>query len=93
MEDGSFRNRIAIEVKGGKDFSNIHNRLGEAEKSHQKAKSEGFNEFWTIVNVQGLETNVWKRETPTTNELFTLDKICEIGSKLEVMKIKSSLSI
>jgi len=80
MEDGSFRNRIAIEVKGGKDFSNIHNRLGEAEKSHQKAKSEGFNEFWTIVNVQGLETNVWKRETPTTNELFTLDKICEIGS-------------
>ncbi len=31
------RNVIAIEVKSGTDFSNIHNRIGEAEKSHQKA--------------------------------------------------------
>jgi hypothetical protein len=51
LEDGSYRNRIAIEVKGGTDFSNIHNRLGEAEKSHQKAKGEGFTQFWTVVNV------------------------------------------
>ena len=36
------RNVLAIEVKGGTDVSNIHNRLGEAEKSHQKARSEGF---------------------------------------------------
>ena len=81
MEDGSFRNRIAIEVKGGKDFSNIHNRLGEAEKSHLKAKAEGFTDFWTIINVQGIEKHVWERETPTTNELFTIDGICEIGSQ------------
>ena len=41
MRPGVFRNAIAIEVKGGKDFSNIHNRVGEAEKSHQKARARG----------------------------------------------------
>jgi hypothetical protein len=46
-----FRNVIAIEVKGGTDFSNIHNRIGEAEKSHQKAKAEGYVECWTVVSV------------------------------------------
>jgi hypothetical protein len=30
----SFAEKIAIEVKAGEDFSNIHNRIGEAEKSH-----------------------------------------------------------
>ena len=53
LEDGSYRNRIAVEIKGGTDFSNVHNRLGEAEKSHQKAKGEGFTQFWTVVNVTG----------------------------------------
>lgn len=33
---GKYRNIITIEVKGGTDFSNIHNRVGEAEKSHQR---------------------------------------------------------
>ena len=33
--------RVAIEVKGGTDVSNAHNRAGEAEKSHQKAKKSG----------------------------------------------------
>lgn len=31
-----YRNLVAIEIKGGRDYSNIHNRLGEAEKSHQR---------------------------------------------------------
>lgn len=78
LESGSTRNRIAIEVKGGTDFSNIHNRLGEAEKSHQKAKSEGFTEFWTVINVAGVERSVWKQETPTTTELFYLEEIADI---------------
>lgn len=38
-----FRNIIAVEVKGGTDFSNIHNRIGEAEKSHQTPVLSGFN--------------------------------------------------
>lgn len=77
LDNGSLRNRIAIEVKGGTDFSNIHNRLGEAEKSHQKAKSANFTQFWTVVNVGGLERRVWKQESPTTNELFVLDEITD----------------
>lgn len=30
----SVRPTLSIEIKGGTDVSNIHNRLGEAEKSH-----------------------------------------------------------
>lgn len=37
MEHQHYRNVVAIEVKSGTDVSNIHNRIGEAEKSHQKA--------------------------------------------------------
>lgn len=76
LKNGSFRNRIAIEVKGGTDFSNIHNRLGEAEKSHQKAKADGFTQFWTVINVETtLATPTWRQETPTTNELFYLEEL------------------
>jgi hypothetical protein len=82
LGDGSYRNRIAIEVKGGTDFSNIHNRLGEAEKSHQKAKGEGFTQFWTVINVAAdIGRAVWKQETPTTNELFYLEQIADVRSK------------
>jgi hypothetical protein len=82
LENGLHRNRIAIEVKGGTDFSNIHNRLGEAEKSHQKAKSEGFMQFWTVINVSStIGTSVWKQETPTTNELFYLEQIADVRSR------------
>jgi hypothetical protein len=35
LPSGRFRNLVAIEIKGGKDYSNVHNRIGEAEKSHQ----------------------------------------------------------
>lgn len=38
IASGKFYNKIAIEIKGGTDYSNIHNRLGEAEKSHRKAR-------------------------------------------------------
>ena len=48
LEDGA-RPIVSIEIKGGSDSSNVHNRIGEAEKSHQKAKRLGFFEFWTIL--------------------------------------------
>jgi hypothetical protein len=75
LAGGSYRNRISIEVKGGTDYSNIHNRLGESEKTHQKARAEGFTQFWTVVNVGNIDQATWKRETPTTNELFYLEQI------------------
>lgn len=80
LQDGSLRNRIAVEIKGGTDYSNIHNRLGEAEKSHQKAKSEGYTQFWTVINVSGVAPETWKQETPTTTELFELDEITNAKS-------------
>ena len=30
----------------------FHNRIGEAEKSHQKAKAGGFTRYWTILKGQ-----------------------------------------
>src|SRR5262249_17228790 len=47
--------KVAIEVKGGTDVSNAHNRAGEAEKSHLKAKGRGYPEFWTIISKTGLD--------------------------------------
>ncbi|MHB9024983.1 MAG: XcyI family restriction endonuclease [Armatimonadota bacterium] len=70
---------VSIEIKGGRDYSNIHNRLGEAEKSHLKAKRIGFFEFWTITRVT-LDKNA-TRESPTTSRFFNLDEISDANSK------------
>jgi hypothetical protein len=70
-----YRNLVAIEIKGGSDRSNIHNRLGEAEKSHQKARKQGFVECWTIVRVAGLDMDLAKKESPSTDRFYNLDEI------------------
>ena len=67
--------RVAIEVKGGTDVSNAHNRAGEAEKSHQKAKRLGFPEFWTVISKKGLEMLKLQNESPTTNHWFDVAEI------------------
>jgi hypothetical protein len=67
---GKLQNKVAIEIKGGTDRSNAHNRAGEAEKSHQKARAEGFRDLWTIIAKKGLDTEKLKRESPTTNSWF-----------------------
>jgi hypothetical protein len=64
----------SIEIKGGGDVSNVHNRLGEAEKSHLNAKDSGFTKFWTILNAK-VEPNVAKAESPTTQEFFNLGEL------------------
>jgi len=75
MASTASRNVIAIEVKGGTDRSNIHNRIGEAEKSHQKAKSDGFYQCWTVVNVDSVDRVMAKKESPTTNFFFALSNL------------------
>ena len=75
MRPGAYRNIIAIEVKAGSDFSNIHNRLGEAEKSHQKARGAGFVECWTVVNVDKTDMAMAKRESPTTNRFYLISDL------------------
>jgi len=72
---GNFQNKIAIEVKAGTDFSNIHNRVGEAEKSHQKAKSLGYVECWTVVNVHNFDETMACRESPSTNRFYLIKDI------------------
>jgi hypothetical protein len=68
--DDQLRNKVAIEIKGGTDISNAHNRAGEAEKSHQKAKNQGFRDYWTIISKAGLNVDKLKSESPTTNSWF-----------------------
>ena len=72
-----FRNIIAIEIKGGTDYSNIHNRIGEAEKSHQKARQKGYVECWTIVNVERFDSAMASKESPSTNRFYSLAEILD----------------
>ncbi len=72
------RNIVAIEIKG--DQSNIWNRLGEAEKSHQTAKQRGFVEFWTIYNVPSLSLAMAHEKSPTTNQFYSLNNLLNADS-------------
>jgi hypothetical protein len=73
--EGQLRNKVAIEIKGGSDKSNAHNRAGEAEKSHQKARRKGFRDFWTLISKLGLDEEKLKSESPTTNSWFDVAQV------------------
>lgn len=90
MGPDSHRNVIAIEVKSGTDFSNIHNRLGEAEKSHQKARQVGFVECWTIINVDSIDLEVARRESPSTNRFYRISEIKK-GTGEEFLDFRSRI--
>lgn len=72
---GSLHKKVAIEIKGGTDRSNAHNRAGEAEKSHQKAKRQGFRDFWTIIALKSLDLDKLKAESPTTNSWYDVAQV------------------
>lgn len=72
MDTNHYRNVVAIEIKSGTDVSNIHNRIGEAEKSHQKARQRGFTECWTVVNVTRLDMAKARGESPSTDRFYSL---------------------
>lgn len=78
------RKILSIEIKGGKDASNLYNRLGEAEKSHLKARGAGFVEFWTIVNASNFDFEKAKAQTPTTRQFFMLS--CLMDQETEDFK-------
>ena len=87
---------VAIEVKGGRDYSNIHNRIGEAEKSHQKAKKDGYTECWTIVNVDRMDMGKAHKESPTTNRFYRISALMDETSeeyKDFVLQISSVVGI
>jgi hypothetical protein len=81
LPSGRFRNLVAIEIKGGRDYSNVHNRIGEAEKSHQKAKKEGYVECWTLVGVTKLEMDLARKESPTTDRFYHIDRVIDPSSE------------
>lgn len=72
MEHRHYRNVVAIEIKSGTDVSNVHNRIGEAEKSHQKARRRGFTECWTVLNVSRLDQQKAREESPSTDRFYSL---------------------
>jgi len=67
--------QAAIEIKGGSDNANIHNRAGEAEKSHQKAKARGAKEFWTIIASSKTDMAKLQAESPTTQQWFDIEHV------------------
>jgi hypothetical protein len=75
MRADQFRHLVAIEVKAGSDFSNIHNRIGEAEKSHRKAKVNGYVECWTVVNVDNIDIRMAGQESPTTDRFYRISAL------------------
>ena len=87
----SDRRALCIEIKGGGDVSNVHNRIGEAEKSHQKARAEGFEECWTIIRA-AVEWEQAHRESPTTSEFFSLDDLLDAESAERARFKKALLS-
>lgn len=67
--------KAAIEIKGGTDYSNIHNRAGEAEKSHQKALADKAGTCWTIIDLRRADMARLKQESPSTREWLDLTEI------------------
>ena len=81
---------LCIEIKGGQDVANVHNRAGEAEKSHQKAKNNGWEEKWTVIYLSKLQDSQQSKlleESPTTDKWFDVNEICcESGSSYDKFK-------
>lgn len=72
---GALRNKMAIEIKGGTDNSNAHNRAGEAGKSHQKVRKSDFRDFWTVIAIKGLDVDKLRQESPTTDSWFDIAQV------------------
>jgi XcyI restriction endonuclease len=81
LDNGERRPIVAIEVKAGEDHSNIWNRIGEAEKSHQQAKARGVTECWTIINDGKAESDKLRTSSPTTNRFYQLLELADSGSE------------
>jgi hypothetical protein len=53
----------------------VHNRAGEAEKSHIKAKTQDFRDCWTIISLTGVNVTKLRAESPTTNSWFDVAQV------------------
>jgi hypothetical protein len=71
---GADQLNVAIEIKGGTDRSNAHNRAGEAEKSHQKVRGKA-RDFWTIIATKGVDKKQLATESPTTRRWYDVAEV------------------
>jgi len=69
-------NLLALEIKGGADRSNQHNRIGEAEKSHLKARNDGYRDFWTVIRTKTLDADA-RKQSPTTRQWFDAAQVLD----------------
>ena len=72
---GSVVYKVAIEIKGGTDYANLHNHAGEAEKSHQKARNSGAQDCWTVITLERASLDLLKKESPTTHEWIDIQQV------------------
>ncbi len=94
MANNRPNNKVAIEVKGGTDVSNAHNRAGEAEKSHLKAKQQGFKDFWTIISKKGLDVSKLQRGSQTTTEWYDVTELlAQKGQDWENFRQRLSVAV
>lgn len=66
---------MSIEIKSGADRSNVYNRGGEAEKSHQTAKQRGYSRCWTIIELSGVDVGKPYNGSKSTDEWFDAPQI------------------
>jgi XcyI restriction endonuclease len=80
---------LAIEIKGGTDASNAHNRAGEAEKSQIKSRQAGYEHCWTVIVMRAVSRATIQRETPSSTLLFEASDVLEQrGTDWERFKLK-----
>ncbi|MGA7731813.1 MAG: XcyI family restriction endonuclease [Chloroflexia bacterium] len=80
---------VAIEIKGGGDASNAHNRAGEAEKSQLKAKLSGYAERWTVIKMGNIDPATIASHTPSSTDVFEFNEIADrTGSDWKRFKAK-----
>lgn len=83
--------KVAIEIKGGTDRSNAHNRAGEAEKSHQKVSGSA-SDFWTVISLRGVDLAALRTESPTTKKWFDVSEVVAMSGP-DWDSFKSALAI
>lgn len=66
---------VSMEVKGGTDKANAYNRGGEAEKSHQGARSRGYDVCWTIIHTANVDQEKLKQGSPSTTAWFDTNEV------------------
>ena len=84
LEEPSEEKLLCIEIKGGQDVANVHNRAGEAEKAHLKASQAGWPEKWTVIYLVGLQHKQADKlltESPSTDAWFDINEVCAQSGK------------